>query len=86
VAAESTNLCDRKGNEADVGATPHFLRALLELCLLSTAQSGFGRREARSTEKTGNKGLNSEFRASDAVIVHDNHIHGEGVIDVGELN
>jgi hypothetical protein len=37
VAGESTKFHDRKGNEADVGATPHLLRVLLELAFLSTA-------------------------------------------------
>jgi hypothetical protein len=37
VAAESTKSRDCKGNEADVGATPHSHRVLLELELLSTA-------------------------------------------------
>jgi hypothetical protein len=31
VAAESTELCECKGNEAGVWATPHPLRVLLEL-------------------------------------------------------
>jgi hypothetical protein len=37
VAAESTKFRDGKGNEADVGATPHPLLVLLELSVLSTA-------------------------------------------------
>jgi hypothetical protein len=37
VAAESTKFRYCKGNEADVGATPHPLRVFLELGLLSTA-------------------------------------------------
>jgi hypothetical protein len=37
VAAESTKFCDCKGNETDVGATPHPLSVLLELGPLSTA-------------------------------------------------
>jgi hypothetical protein len=37
VAAESTEFRDHKGNEADVRATPHPLRVLFELGLLSTA-------------------------------------------------
>jgi hypothetical protein len=42
VAAESMKFRDCKGNETDVGATPHPLRVLLELGLLSTAESDFG--------------------------------------------
>jgi hypothetical protein len=37
VAAESIKFRDRKGNEADVGATPHPLTILLKLGLLNTA-------------------------------------------------
>jgi hypothetical protein len=37
VAAESTKSCDHKETEADVKATPHPLRVLLELGLLNTA-------------------------------------------------
>jgi hypothetical protein len=37
VTAESTKVRDCKGNEADVGATPHPFRVLLELVLLSMA-------------------------------------------------
>jgi hypothetical protein len=37
VATESHKLHDSKGNKADVGATPHPLRVLLELVRISTA-------------------------------------------------
>ena len=37
VAAESTKFRDCKGNEADVGATPHPLWVLFELGLLNTS-------------------------------------------------
>jgi hypothetical protein len=40
VAAESTKSRDCKGNETDVGATPHPLRVLLELGLLSMVVGG----------------------------------------------
>jgi hypothetical protein len=53
VAAESIKFRDRKGNEADVGATPRPLPIHLELGLLSTASSDFGRRGARNAKQTG---------------------------------
>jgi hypothetical protein len=37
VAAENTEFRYRKGNDADVGATPHPLQILLELGLRNTA-------------------------------------------------
>jgi hypothetical protein len=37
VTADIAKFRDRKGNEADVGVTPHPLLALLELSRLSTA-------------------------------------------------
>jgi hypothetical protein len=51
VAAERTKFRAYKGNEVDVMATPHPLRVLLELGLLSTAESDFGRRGARNAEQ-----------------------------------
>jgi NAD(P)H-nitrite reductase large subunit len=37
VATECTKFRDRKGDEADVGATPHPLRVLIKLGLMSLA-------------------------------------------------
>jgi hypothetical protein len=42
VAAESTKFREYKGNETDVGATPHPLQVLLELGLLIMAERDFG--------------------------------------------
>jgi hypothetical protein len=42
VAAGSTKFRDCKGNETDVGATSHPFPLLLELGLLSMAESAFG--------------------------------------------
>jgi hypothetical protein len=62
VAAESTKFRDCKEDEADVGATPNPLRVkLLELGLLNTAKSDFGRRGARNAEQTGNHGMKGKF-------------------------
>jgi hypothetical protein len=61
VAAEGTEFLDRKGNDTDVGATPHPLRILLKLGLLSTAYSAFGRRGAIDAENTGNHGIKSKL-------------------------
>jgi NAD/NADP transhydrogenase alpha subunit len=52
---------DCKGNEMDVGATPHPLRVLLELGLISMVESDFGRRGARNTDQTGNYGIKGKF-------------------------
>jgi hypothetical protein len=86
VAAESTKFRDCKGNKTDIGATPHPLRVLLELGLLNTASSDFGRRGARNAKQTVNHGIKSKFSASDAVIGQASHICGEAVVAVRELN
>jgi hypothetical protein len=49
-AAESTNFRDRKGNEVDVGATPHPLRVLLKFGLLNAAETDVGRWGPRNAE------------------------------------
>jgi hypothetical protein len=59
--AESIEVRDRKRNEADVGETPHPLRALLELGFLSTTGSDVGTRGAINTEETGYHGIKSKF-------------------------
>jgi hypothetical protein len=87
VAAENTKIRDRKENEAYVGATPHPFRVLVELGLLNTAWRGFERRGARNVKLARNHGIKGKFRASDAEVVQDTHIHREAVVAVGnELN
>jgi hypothetical protein len=61
MAAESIKFHSRKGNEADVMASPHPLRVLLELGLLSTAYSDLRRRGARNAEQAINHGINSKY-------------------------
>jgi hypothetical protein len=61
VADESTKLLDRKGNEAYNGETPHPIQVIVELGLLITALSGFGRRGARNAEQARNHGSKIKF-------------------------
>jgi hypothetical protein len=51
VAAESTKFRNCKGSEADVGATPHPLRVLVELDILCTVKSDFKRRGLETPNK-----------------------------------
>jgi hypothetical protein len=67
------------------GATPQPLIELVELSLLSTAKSGFGKRGARNAKQTGNRGIESKIRASDAVVVQDIHIRRGSIVTVGEF-
>jgi hypothetical protein len=87
VDAESAKFRDRKGNEADIGATHHPVRVLLKLGLLSTAWSDIGRvGTSRNAEQTKTHGINNKFLASDTNVVQDTHVYMEAVVAVEDLN